>query len=52
MLNKLFNINYEKPLQELVFEINNALKQSLESRNFVTGIFFEINKNTNEIHYV
>jgi hypothetical protein len=52
LLNKLFNINYTKPFKELVYEINNQLKQNLESRNFITWIFFEIDKNTNEVHYI
>jgi hypothetical protein len=52
LLNKLFNINYAKPFTELVFEINNQLKQSLESRNFITWVFFEIDKKTNKVSYV
>jgi serine phosphatase RsbU (regulator of sigma subunit) len=52
LLSKLFNINYNKPFQELVFEINNQLKQDLKSRNFVTWIFFEIDKKTNNIQYI
>jgi serine phosphatase RsbU (regulator of sigma subunit) len=52
LLNKLFNLNYDKPFQELVFSINNQLKQSLESRNFITWIFFEVDKNTNNIQYI
>lgn len=52
LLNKLFNIHYTKDIEDLAFEINNQLKQDLESRNFVTGIFFEIDKNTNEIKFV
>jgi hypothetical protein len=52
LLNKLFNINYNKPFQDLVFEINNQLKQDLKSRNFVTWIFFEINKKNNNVQYI
>lgn len=40
-------------LEQLVFEINNWLKQDLRSWNFITGLFFEINKtNLNYIKYV
>ncbi|MDD2907059.1 MAG: PP2C family protein-serine/threonine phosphatase [Candidatus Gracilibacteria bacterium] len=52
LINKLFKENYNKDLNELAFNINNSLKQDLKSRNFVTGIFFEINKETSEIGYV
>lgn len=52
LLNKLFNINYSKLLDDLVFDINNQLKQDLESKNFVTWIFFEIDKITNKVEYV
>jgi hypothetical protein len=52
LLNKLFAINFEKNFEDLVFEINNELKQKLESRNFVTGIFFDINKITSEIKFI
>jgi hypothetical protein len=45
MISKLFiNFAAKKSLKEMVFEINNELKQDLKSRNFITAIFFEINK--------
>ncbi len=45
MISKLFsNLASKKNLKNLVFEINNELKQNLKSRNFITAIFFEINK--------
>ena len=45
MISKLFtNLAAKKSLKEMVFEINNELKQDLKSRNFITSIFFEINK--------
>ena len=45
MLSKSFEKNSRKyTLDEMVFNINNELKQDLASRNFVTGIFFSVNK--------
>jgi hypothetical protein len=45
MISKLFtNIAAKKSLKEMTFQINNDLKQDLKSRNFITSIFFEINK--------
>ncbi|MCP4523430.1 MAG: serine/threonine-protein phosphatase [Candidatus Gracilibacteria bacterium] len=44
LLSRLFNKFVNQPLQELAFEINNGLKQDLKNRNFITGIFFEVNK--------
>ena len=45
MISKLFtNLAAKKSLKEIAFEINNELKQDLKSRNFITSIFFEINK--------
>ncbi|MDP2091111.1 MAG: PP2C family protein-serine/threonine phosphatase [Candidatus Gracilibacteria bacterium] len=45
LLSRLFN-KYVKDssLSQLTYEINNGLKQDLKSRNFITGIFFEIYK--------
>ncbi len=41
------------PLQELAYKINNGLKQDLKTRNFITGIFFEIIKdNIPKINFV
>ncbi len=40
-------------ISKIVFEVNNALKQDLQSRNFITWIFFEIDKtNIWRIKYV
>ena len=45
LLSRIFNKYVEKsPIQKLTYEINNWLKQDLKSRNFITWIFFEINK--------
>ncbi|MFK7779894.1 MAG: PP2C family protein-serine/threonine phosphatase [Candidatus Gracilibacteria bacterium] len=45
LLSRLFNKYVKsKSLVELTYEINNGLKQDLKSRNFITGIFFEILK--------
>jgi hypothetical protein len=54
LLSRLFN-KYVKnsDLRELTFEINNWLKQDLKSRNFITGIFFDIYKDdTSTINFV
>ncbi|MDD2870492.1 MAG: SpoIIE family protein phosphatase [Candidatus Gracilibacteria bacterium] len=54
LLSRLFN-KYVKnsTLRELTFEINNGLKQDLKSRNFITGIFFDIYKDdTDTINFV
>jgi len=53
LLSRLFKKFVDKDLNELTFEINNGLKQDLKNRNFITGVFFESQKNTpNEINYV
>ena len=45
LLSRLFNqFVGKKNLQELSFEINNWLKQDLKNRNFITWVFFEIEK--------
>jgi len=45
LLTRLFNKFVEKKsFKELIFEINNGLKQDLKSMNFITWIFFEIFK--------
>lgn len=44
IMNKLFKENFYKPLKEIIFNINNGLKQDLKSNNFLSSIFFEINK--------
>lgn len=49
LLTRLFNKYVESSnLQELTYEINNGLKQDLKSRNFITWIFFEIQKDIPE----
>ena len=54
LLTKIFNKYVKrKKLDELAFEINNWLKQNLQSRNFITGVLFEIEKNNkNVLNYV
>lgn len=52
LLNKAFKENITKPLKELIFNLNNALKQSLQSRNFVTWWFFEVEKKSSKLSYV
>lgn len=52
LLSQLFNLNYTEPFKNLVFEINNQLKQNLQSRNFITWIFFNIDKKTNSLQYI
>lgn len=54
LLTRLFNkFVKNKNLQELTFEINNWLKQDLKSRNFITGILFEIKKEEiDKVNYV
>ena len=45
MLNKDFQEHSQKDnIQSIVFKTNNNLKENLQSRNFITGIFFEIYK--------
>ena len=54
LLTRLFNNNAKKKnLKELAFIINNWLKQDLESRNFITWILFEIDKDkTDTVKYI
>lgn len=52
LLSKSFRKFVNKSFKELVFELNNELKQGLETRNFVTGVFCKIIKNSEEIEYV
>jgi hypothetical protein len=43
----------EKDIKDMAFNINNELKQNLKSRNFITGILFEISKNNlNQLDYI
>lgn len=49
-LTKKFNeISKSKPIENVVFEVNNVLKQDLKSWNFVTSIFFSIDKKNHSI---
>lgn len=49
LLTRLFNqFANGRTLSNLVYEINNGLKQDLQSRNFITWIFFEIEKEKKE----
>lgn len=54
LLTRLFyNFWKENFLEKLVFEVNNWLKQDLKSWNFITWIFFEVDKdNLNTVKYV
>lgn len=54
LLTRLFyNFSKENFLEKLVFEVNNWLKQDLKSWNFITWIFFEVDKtNLNSMKYV
>lgn len=54
LLTRLFhNFSRNNILEQVVYEINNWLKQDLKSRNFITWIFFEIEKkNLSKIRYV
>lgn len=45
LLSRLFSqFSSKENLQEMAYEINNGLKQDLQSRNFITWVFFEIEK--------
>lgn len=54
LLTRLFyNFSKENFLEKLVYEVNNWLKQDLKSWNFITWIFFEVDKNNlDSIKYV
>ncbi len=54
LLTRLFHkFSKNNFLEKVVFEINNWLKQDLKSWNFITGIFFEIDKtNLDNMKYV
>ncbi len=54
LLSRFFNQFVEKKsFKELIYEINNWLKQDLKSMNFITWIFFEIIKNNlNKINFI
>jgi serine phosphatase RsbU (regulator of sigma subunit) len=49
LLSRLFTKNINNTLQKISYEINNGLKQDLKSRNFITGIFFELKKNNPDL---
>lgn len=52
LLSRFFRENLTKTLKEIVFAINNWLKQDLKSRNFITSVLFEINKESKKISYI
>lgn len=52
LLHKAFRKFENKNLKEMVFEVNNSLKQKLESRNFITWAFFEISKQNHRLDYI
>ncbi len=54
LLTKAFTSHAEKHnVVELTMKINNALKQDLQTRNFITWMLFQVDReNTNRIHYV
>ena len=41
----------DKSITDIYFDINNQVKQSLESKNFITWVLFEINKEKSSINY-
>ncbi|MDD5770139.1 MAG: PP2C family protein-serine/threonine phosphatase [Candidatus Gracilibacteria bacterium] len=50
---KFYELSGKLSLQDLVVEINNSLKQDLKSGNFVTSIFFTLNKtNPNKLSFI
>lgn len=54
LLSRLFHsFSRNNLLEKVVFEINNWLKQDLKSRNFITWIFFEVEKKSlHSIRYI
>ncbi|MDD3303108.1 MAG: PP2C family protein-serine/threonine phosphatase [Candidatus Gracilibacteria bacterium] len=54
LITRLFyNLSKNNFLEKLVFDINNGIKQDLKSGNFITGLFFELDKaNLNHLKYV
>ncbi len=54
LLNRNFKqFSQSNNFKELIYKTNNNLKEELESRNFVTWIFFKINKKTiNNLKYI
>lgn len=52
LLSKLFRENIKENIQKAIFNINNGLKQDLQSRNFITWVFFEIDKKSKDISFV
>lgn len=51
IFNKILNSLKNKRITEIFLELNNQLKQKLESRNFITWALFEINKQNSNISY-
>jgi len=54
LITRLFyNLSKNNFLEKLVFDINNWIKQDLKSWNFITWLFFELDKaNLNHLKYV
>lgn len=51
VFNKLFKELKDKNITDVYYEINNKVKQTLESKNFITWALFEINKSWKTINY-
>ena len=51
IFNKIFKSLKDKSITDIYFDINNQVKQSLESKNFITWVLFEINKEKSSINY-
>lgn len=51
LLNKILPTLKDKKIIDIYYELNNQLKQWLESKNFVTWALFEINKESSKINY-
>lgn len=52
ILNKILRENIAKKFEEIIYLINNWLKQDLSTRNFITWIFYKISKKDNSIDYI
>lgn len=48
MTKKFHELAWNWSIEKLTMEINNSLKQELKSWNFITSIFFNINKNSKD----
>jgi len=53
VLSKTFQEQAQKDdIINLTLKVNNTLKESLQSKNFVTGMFFEVDKNYKNVFHV